>query len=497
MSKHEFANQNSKTETKVKAALLQGIEVPSPEKIPKKEEVPIQPFLEKRAENEMKAKIVEPPLEKKKLLTPKATLLTQDELNRKLSEETARYNKAAATSQAKLKSDEFFLQRRKEKIKQSVAVKDASDQKHIEDVEIQTPEEQNEELVEIKRGNFNPIYQRASMAVELDEKTANMEEIKGLERETLEGNKVMVEWINKNKNTLEKSQKFEPVLKKKDTQDVAFEELEKQAMKKIEEKISSYLTQNKGKVAETTKEEKNISNFAQNKNTIEEPKKNLPQVKTKVEDAKKEDKSSKNIEKKAEAQLEKKQAVLEAQDKKQKLPLKSNNEEKKSNSHKNSKEEEPKKEKDKSKVATSNNRINIQKPNNLKKNGKKGKEISNLESPAAREAALQLDIKRSKTPNHEQHQLKHKELVQRAKTPEYKTSGSNEKYFISKKKLEAQTQKAEVKNNMNQENILDNYTDEKFYQINNVFDESLNEITVKSLQVNITTTNDNFDLYFF
>jgi len=455
MSKHDFSLQNvSKTEPKVISAVRQGISermvAPSPEKYPKKEEIPIHPF----PETEMKVKFSENTLEKKKLLTPKATIISQEEMNRKLSEETARYK--AATNLTKLKSDDFFLQRRKEKIKEKIGVKETEqNQKEEEQGDLQSPEESQEDLVEVKRGKFNPIYQRASMAVELDEKTANLEEIKGLERETLEGNKVMVDWINKNKSSLEKSQRIEPVLKKKDTQEIAFEEMEKQALKKIEEKISSYLTHNKNKLEEMNKDNKNIKNS--------------------------EEKIEKN-----ELQTEKKQPINELQEKKQidkeKIPIKTDNGEKKINIHKKSKEEVEKNEKnnEKNKPITKNR---PQKINNLKKNEKKDKHITNLESPEAREAANKMDIKRSKTPTHELKQMKHKDMVLRAKTPEYKTSANKEKFFVSKNKLESQ--KTDLKNNMNQEDVLDNYSDEKFYQITNIFEESLNEITVKSMQVNI------------
>lgn len=107
---------------------------------------------------------------------------------------------------------------------------------------------------------FDPIYQRASMAVEVEPDLANMEEIKGIERETLEGNKVIANWIEKNQKILEKSQKFAPLLKKKD--EPSDKELESYALKKLGERMNFYneeikkeiIYQEKQKINEVKKE---------------------------------------------------------------------------------------------------------------------------------------------------------------------------------------------------------------------------------------------------
>lgn len=118
---------------------------------------------------------------------------------------------------------------------------------------------------------------------------------------------------------------------------------------------------------------------------------------------------------------------------------------------------------------------------------KKRNNLPRLESPEARENIQRHhynnhspDIKKSKTPTYEQKKV-HKELISRAKTPEYKTS-NEEKYFVSKNKLESK--RKDQNNAINQQNnILDNYNEEKFYEIVNQYDELVNSITVKSLQV--------------
>lgn len=242
-----------KNEQKIKTNLIQKAfdritETPSPEKIMfKKEESPSLPNNNEKKEITIEKKhncIKENSNEKKKNNHEhEEEKLNLDEVSR-----------VKTSNQPKMKSDDYFIQKRKEKIKEKNGVKENTQKNEvindIKEEKEQSCENENEnneeELVEIKRGDFHPIYQRASLAVQIDEKNANLEEIKGLERETVEGNKVMFEWINKNKTHLEKSQKMEPILKRKENQEdiQLMEALEKHALKKLEEKISSYLAQN-------------------------------------------------------------------------------------------------------------------------------------------------------------------------------------------------------------------------------------------------------------
>lgn len=244
-----------KNEQKVKTGLIQKAleritETPSPEKIMfKKEESPYLP-----SNNEKKEIIIE-----KKTYTNNNFKENSNEKKKNINDECDKIcleeiSRVKPSNQPKMRSDDYFLQKRKEKIKEKIGVKENTQKTEVinefkeeKEQSFENGNENNEEeLVEIKREGFNPIYQRASLAVQLDEKNANLEEIKGLERETVEGNKVMFEWINKNKNHLEKSQKMEPILKKKENQEdiQLMEALEKHALKKIEEKISSYLAKN-------------------------------------------------------------------------------------------------------------------------------------------------------------------------------------------------------------------------------------------------------------
>lgn len=71
-------------------------------------------------------------------------------------------------------------------------------------------------------------------------------------------------------------------------------------------------------------------------------------------------------------------------------------------------------------------------------------------------------------------------MIARAKTPENRIS--QEKYFLSKNKLISQT-KEQNHNNINEQNNLDNYDEEKYIEISNKFDDSIKEITLKQLHV--------------
>ena len=428
-------------DAKVKSALVQRAvdrisDVPSPEKIPQQEERPLSPKLEKKNENNFKEKNTN-------FATPKAL-----------------------DTQAKLKSNDFFLQRRKEKFKEKSKAKDSPKIKEeiIPQMTIEddlTKEEREKERI------LREMYKRASLAVQIDDNVANLEEIKGLERDTLEGNKVMVEWINKNKSSLEKSQKIEPILKKKDILlETNFEEMEKRALKKIEEKISSYLA-----VSSQAKEIENIHKKIESPDSFKNEKKVVYENNTiKTENPKKSE----------EPKIEKvKNAEEHRKFEKNKIA-----EEIPKNKTQKTSEEENKKTKTKF-----INKKPLQRMNNLKNNDKTLKIRGNLDSPSpeARDGAAKCpyhgqDIKRSKTPTYEQQQKIHKNVVLRAKTPEYKNL-TVEKYFISKNKLESSRNNQKI--NINEQNNLDNYTDEKFYQISNNYDDSINDLTVKSLQVSL------------
>lgn len=443
MSKHEFfitSESKTKANSEFKQGFIKGhtnlIKTPQKNLEKLKKDSPFSP-----SEQEKKVvKFFENSLEKKTLPNPKSPILSSEEYQKKLSEEKSRYENQ---NQTLFKSNQFFLQKRKEKNMERLK-KDSfynNEKEELQEQELTDEKQSCEDLIEVKRGKLDPIFHRASITVQTDENTANLEEFREFEREKYEGNKVMVEWLNKNKNSLEKSQRIEPILKKKNDQYFAMEEFEKRALKKIEEKITSYVFRSKNEMGEFNQEEKKqkVKEEAKNQNEKIDNDKHDKTTKNQIIDNLKEKKQKDETVKK---QKDDKLKVIE------KKPLKFHN-------------------KKTIIIGTKNCNLNHE-----------------IESPESRKEANanynKMDIKRSKTPTYEKEQIRHKNLVLRAKTPEYQKN-SDVKYFVSAKKIISQKNEQII--NINEKNVLDNYTDDKFFQISKVYDDSLIEITVKSLQV--------------
>lgn len=113
-------------------------------------------------------------------------------------DESTRYNSPSS----KLKSNQFFAERRIEKIK-------SKNPKLIESEKNDFENERKEDLV-------NSSQKISQLTVEIEDDVANIEELKGIEKESIStSNKVMADWIEKNQRSLEKSCRLEPILKKK------------------------------------------------------------------------------------------------------------------------------------------------------------------------------------------------------------------------------------------------------------------------------------------
>lgn len=144
------------------------------------------------------------------------------DIQKLITEESTRYNSPSS----KLKSNQFFAERRMEKIK-------SKNPKLIES-------EKNDRENEIKEDLLNSSQKASQLTVEIEDDVANIEELKGIEKEPISiSNKVMADWIEKNQRSLEKSCRLEPILKKKNDRN---NEENLLISKKFEEKLEENLS---------------------------------------------------------------------------------------------------------------------------------------------------------------------------------------------------------------------------------------------------------------